>query len=356
MVLHPRPSPIAAAMYTLRDLDADLIVIHGPSGCCFGPARLLEKDGVRIVTTAMSEEDFIFGGEGKLIEVLKKVDEVFNPKLMGIVGTCASMIIGEDLKKAAMEAGVMDKSICCSVHSGCGDNTVGAIMVLKEAMSLGIIGKEEYERQKRLLEMATLLEKTRGTARSEYMGNYAGDDPIEAALEIMRTLKRGGRVACVLNAKKETAFVYADVILALSPFKDGISFLANLDSSLGLPRIRSYSKRIMEELNENDVHIELITGGLDEYPMAGKRAEEWLIENEPDLAIIAGIPHAVAVEKKMKTVVVSAGTRAAYNLKELGYDYVVNEQNAHRKCLGERRIRKSMLGEAIRRLIKRGVV
>lgn len=355
IILHPRPSPIAAAMYMLRDLDVDLIVIHGPSGCCFGPARLLERDGVKIITTAMSERDLIFGGEGKLIEVLKKVDDIFNPKLMGIIGTCASMIIGEDLKRAAMEAGVINKSICCNIHSGYGDNTIGAIMVLKEAMNLGIIEKGEYERQKQLLEMATLLEKTRGSARDEYMGNYAGDNPNEVAYEILNTLKKGGKIACILNAKKETAFVYADIFLALSHFKDGISFLANLNPNIGLPRIRSYSQYLIKELKSYGIEIELITGGLDEYPIAGKKAEDWLIKNNPDLAIIAGIPHAIAIEGKIKTIAVSAGTRASFNLKKLGYDYVVNEQHAHRISLGEKKIHKSILGRAIRRLVKREI-
>ena len=98
--MHPRPSPIAASLYTLRDLNADVIILHGPHGCCFRTSRLLEHDGVRIVTTAMSENDFIFGASEKLEETLKKVDSLFSPKLVGVVGTCASMIIGEDMKEA----------------------------------------------------------------------------------------------------------------------------------------------------------------------------------------------------------------------------------------------------------------
>ena len=71
--MHPRPSPIAAALYTLRDLNADVIILHGPHGCCFRTGRLLENDGVRVVTTAMSENDFIFGASEKLEETLSKV-------------------------------------------------------------------------------------------------------------------------------------------------------------------------------------------------------------------------------------------------------------------------------------------
>ena len=51
--MHPRPSPIAASLYTLRDMNVDVIIMHGPNGCCFRTGRLLESDGVRVLTTAM---------------------------------------------------------------------------------------------------------------------------------------------------------------------------------------------------------------------------------------------------------------------------------------------------------------
>ncbi len=341
-------------MYTLRDLDADVIVLHGPSGCCFGPARLLEKEGVKIVTTAMSEDELIFGGERKLSATLRKVDELFNPKLIGVVGTCASMIIGEDLRRAAAEAGVIKKAICCSIHSASGDNTLGAVAVLKEAMEAGLVSREEYSRQKHALEMAALLERTRGTARAEYIPGSPGDDPAAVGSLILRTLEGGGEVACVLNAKKETAFLYADLFLALADAGFGksgsVHFVANLDPKIGLPRIRSYSEKILQELSARGIEVEVITGGLDEYPISGERAREVLFDIRPDLAIISGIPHAVAVEGKLRTVAVSAGRRAASNLKSLGYDYVVNEEGAHSASLGNRRICKSILGESIRGL------
>ena len=67
-IIHPRPSPIAATLYTLRDMNVDVIIMHGPTGCCFRTARLLESDGVRVVTTGMSENDFILGAGEKFLE------------------------------------------------------------------------------------------------------------------------------------------------------------------------------------------------------------------------------------------------------------------------------------------------
>ena len=30
LIMHPRPSSIVAALYTLRDLDTDVVILHGP--------------------------------------------------------------------------------------------------------------------------------------------------------------------------------------------------------------------------------------------------------------------------------------------------------------------------------------
>ena len=102
--MHPRPSPIAASLYTLRDMNVDVIIMHGPHGCCFRTGRLLESDGVRVLTTAMAENDFILGASEKLENTLKEAYDMFKPEFIGVVGTCASMIIGEDLKEAISNA------------------------------------------------------------------------------------------------------------------------------------------------------------------------------------------------------------------------------------------------------------
>mgnify|MGYP001035698738 FL=1 len=353
MIIHPRPSPLAAAMYTLRDLDADVIVLHGPSGCCFRPARLLEKDGLRVITTALTDEEFIFGAEQKLIKVLRRVDEFFHPKLLGLVGSCASMIIGEDLRKAAREAGVEDKTICCDIHSGFGDNTVGAVIVLKAALEKGLITRHEFNRQKMMLEMATELEKNRGTARYEYLDPTPGDSPLNIAEEIMKKMKSGADIACVLNAKKETVFLYADIVLALNEVARRKSVrvrnLANLDASLGLPRVRSYAAEVLKMFRDRKIEVDHITGGLDEYPLTGIKAREILLKDPPDIAVIAGIPHAVAVEDSIRCVAVTVGSRAVSNLKRLGYTSVIADEDAHAISLGkDKKIQTSIFGQALR--------
>ena len=69
-VIHPRPNPIVAAMYTVRDMDVDVIVLHGPAGCSFMASRPLENAGVRVVTSALKDNDLIFGGTEPLVRTL----------------------------------------------------------------------------------------------------------------------------------------------------------------------------------------------------------------------------------------------------------------------------------------------
>jgi Ni-sirohydrochlorin a,c-diamide reductive cyclase subunit CfbD len=352
--VHPRPSPIAASLYTLRDLNADVVILHGPHGCCFRTGRLLESDGVRVLTTAMSENDFIFGASDKLEETLKKADEMFSPQLVGVVGTCASMIIGEDLKEAVENANIPATVLSVESHGGFGegDNTEGAIIVLEAAQREGIISQEEVERQVRMLKMATEIEKTRGMAQGEYIAPQYGDDKSEVAQMLLEAFEVGKKVALVLNAKKETSYLFADLMKIpfhqLYPHKPP-TIIANLDTEVGLPRIKQHAQNILEELAADGVEIEIITGGLDEYPVTGRNAVDFLKQGDYHVVVVAGVPHALPIEDlAVETVAVTDGPRLVEPLKKLGYTWVVTELDAHSKTLGTSEIVPSDFGNIIR--------
>lgn len=355
--MHPRPSPIAASLYTLRDMNADVIILHGPHGCCFRTGRLLENDGVRVVTTAMSENDFIFGASSKLEKTLKEVESMFHPKLVGIVGTCASMIIGEDLKEAVLNANINAKVLAVESHGGLseGDNTEGAIAVLEAASKEGIIPKEETERQSKMLRLATEIEKSRGMAKGGYIAPSYGDDKEDVASILINKLKKGEKVAIILNAKKETSYLFADILSIpyekINP-ENKPYIIANLDENVGLPRIRQHAANIKKELQNKGVNVNVITGGLDEYPVTGKKAIEALKGIEADFIIAAGVPHALPIENiKAEKLAITDGPRLVEPLKELGYDYVVTELDAHSKTLGVNKIVASDFGEIIRKCL-----
>jgi putative methanogenesis marker 13 metalloprotein len=355
--LHPRPSPIAASLYTLRDMNTDVIILHGPHGCCFRTGRLLENDGVRVVTTAMSENDFIFGASEKLEETLRKVDEMFSPDLVGVVGTCVSMIIGEDMKEAVKNANIKAKVITVESHGGLGegDNTEGAIAVLNAAAKEGIIPTSEMERQNNMLQLATVIEKTRGMAQGGYIKPSYGDNKVKVAKVLLEGFEKGDKIAVVLNAKKETSYLFSDILKI--PFEkfypnNKVTLIANLDERVGLPRIRQHAVNIKKELSNNGIIVDAVTGGLDEYPVTGKVAAKVLKEGKFDMVVVAGVPHALPIEEiEAITIAVTDGPRLVEPLKKLGYTHVVTEIDAHSKTLGTDRIVPSDFGDALRGLM-----
>ncbi|RCV63639.1 Ni-sirohydrochlorin a,c-diamide reductive cyclase catalytic subunit [Methanophagales archaeon] len=356
-ILHPRPSAIVAALYTLRDLDVDVAILHGPPGCSFKHSRLLEEDGMHVLTTAMNESNFVFGGQEALVSVLKKAEEMFQPELMGVVGTCASMIIGEDLSQTVEDSGVGCKVIAVDVHAGYRDNTVGVILTLESAYKAGIISSDEFERQKRMLEAATLLEKEVGAACKSFIPPSKGDSKIDVARRLLELIDAGKKGVCVLNAKKETAFMFADILRAVNKAATAsqIVNIANIDTNVGVRKIRGYSAIIRDELAADGITIDHLIGGLDEYGVAGDKAAAIIKEyySDYEFAVLLGIPHGVPLDKyniKMETFSVTNGPRTIEPLKWLGHDYAVLEIDLHPKTMGATGIIPSEFGDTILKL------
>jgi putative methanogenesis marker 13 metalloprotein len=383
MIMHPRPSPIAASMYQLRDIGVDAIIMHGPSGCCFRTARLLELDGVRVFTTAMDENDFIFGAMEKLNTTIEEVIDYLKKNkrnkinggdkyIIGIVGTCASMIIGEDLYAP------VDDYIDCDdimiipveIHSGLNDNTVGAIKTMESCLNLGLIDEKEFNRQKNMLAKATEIEKTRGMAKSKYL-KPTYDDDLDEVINLLKKAENL-KIACVLNAKKETAYLFANPLIEINKIKNNkiknnkiknnkikgngnidIINIANLDKNVGFEKIKKDAENILSEYSKNGIDIDYITGGLDEYPITGRKAVDILKEINPDIVVVSGVPHALPIEelkeinKDIITIGISDGPRLYHPIKEV-YDYGIIELDAHAKVLGKRNIVQSRFGEVLK--------
>ena len=352
-IMHPRPSPIAAAMYTLRDLGVEAIVLHGPPGCNFRTGRILEDDNVRVFTTAMLEYDFIFGAKERLLDLLKKMDEKFSFNLIGVVGTCASMIIGEDIESAIKSAKLKTQVIVVETHGGFSDNTTGAIQTLQAAAKLGLISEKEFKRQEKMLKLATEIEKSSGMASMDYIPPSRGDDKIKVGSGIIESIKEGDFLV-VMNAKKELGYIFSDILLAINEiakkFDSNIINLANLNSKIGLPRIRGYTENIIRDLSQNGVTIDHLIGGLDEYSLAGETAAQIISDKYSDIDnfLVIGNPHGVPIEKKR--IAVTNGPREVEPLKRMGYEKVILELDAHSMVVGVDSIVPSDFGNVLRSL------
>lgn len=361
-IIHPRPSSIVAALYTLRDLNVNVAILHGPPGCSFKHARLLEEDGLHVVTTGLDENGFVFGGHDRLVEVINRSIELFHPKILGVVGTCASMIIGEEMHDAVLEANPDIPVIEVEVHAGYHDNTRGVIFALESALDVGIIDRKEFERQEYLLSKATEVEKKHGAASKEYLAPSRGDVKYKVARRVIELLKEGKKGLVIMNAKKETGYMFADITLAVNELavalgkEENLVNMANIDENLGLPRVRQHAENLQRDFKAHGVKIHEIIGGMDEYPIAGEKVDLLIKEKykDYDFAVITGVPHAIPMEniKQMELISVTNGPRQVLPLKEMGHEYVVVEIDLHPKTLGVNRIVESEFGATLREVFK----
>lgn len=336
-VIHPRPNPIVGAMYTLRDMDVDVIVVHGPAGCSFMASRPLENAGVRVVTSAMKDRDLIFGGSEKLVSALKEAYDRFHPSTMAVVGTCASTIIGDDF-----EAAIRRADLPCNVFhvncQGCMEaNTDGAIRALQAGARAGIVSEEERDRQTALLKAATGIERRNGMAGRTYLSPAVSPTKLRVATAIADALKNGRRVAVAMLAKKELAYRFADIFPAVDGARRRLGgetlFVANLDGSVGLPRIRRYCDDILRDLGAEGVSIDGIVGGLDEYAVVGDRMREAIDAFGPDLTVVIGICHALP-GLKAEDILITDQPRELANYLQQGFGNAVGEVSSHNMVMG----------------------
>ncbi len=353
-IIHPRPNPIVAAMYTLRDLDVDVIVVHGPAGCCFMASRSIEEAGVRVVTSGITDNDLVFGAVDSLIETLKMVKERFDPKTVAVIGTCASMIIGEDLEAAIRRANIGSTVFSVDCHGCMKDNTSGAIKAIEAAEAAGIISHDEAQRQSAMMRAATELEKNNGMAGKDYLSPTRGPTKMGVAKMIIDTMKKGGTVTAAVIAKKELIYRFADIYVVLDEVKKAVGgktrFIGNIDRDIGLPRIRRYADDVLKELESKDIKVDIV-GGLDEYAVIGQRMKE-KVEAEPtDLLIIVGIAHAYPDIPK-DTILITDQPRQLANYLKSGYSNSVGEIASHSMVMSARNIIALETSDTIREMLK----
>jgi Ni-sirohydrochlorin a,c-diamide reductive cyclase subunit CfbD len=354
-VMHPRPNPIVAAMYTLRDMDVDVIVVHGPAGCGFMASRMLEEADVRVVTSGMRDDDLVFGASEPLIATLKTVKERFDPKTVAVIGTCASMIIGEDMGATIRRADIGCNVFPVDCHGCMGDNTAGAIKAIEAGRDAGILDAAEAERQVRLMRAATAMEKSVGMAGKQYLPPVKGPTKLKVANTVANALKAGKKVACVMLAKKELAYRFSDMFLAIEEAKAALGgetlYVANLRTDLGLPRIRRYAGDITSELAEGGVVMDCLTGGLDEYAVAGEASKAAVDAFAPDLLVLMGIPHAYP-GFSAENILITDQPRQLSNYLNMGFALAVGEISSHSMVMGTRRIIPLETGNTLREVVE----
>jgi len=98
----PTPSDRMGILWTLLNVEGSVIVEYGPAGTTHFSMGLFGSLGIeqenRLFTTHMREEDVIMGDTSRLENALVEVDQNFSPKVIFVVASSCSAVIGTDLR------------------------------------------------------------------------------------------------------------------------------------------------------------------------------------------------------------------------------------------------------------------
>ena len=233
------------------------------------------------------------------------------------------------------------------------NNTEGAIRALKAGAAAGIIPQEECDRQSKLLKAATQLEKKKGMAGRTYLSPAESPTKLSVCRRIVETLSAGKKIAVVMIAKKELAYRFADMFLAMDEARKKLGgstyFVANIDPEKGLPRIRGYCTDIQRDLESKGVKMDRVIGGLDEYAVVGDEMQEAVKEFSPDLTVILGICHAYPGLDE-DCILVTDQPRELSNYLDQGFA-AVGEVGSHGLVMGAKGIITLETAQTLRELI-----
>jgi nitrogenase molybdenum-iron protein beta chain len=88
------------AIQALLGVRGAMPIIHGSQGCStymrFQLCRHY-REPVNVASTSMNEGTVVYGGENNLIKALKTIFEEYDPSMVGVVSSCLTETIGDDI-------------------------------------------------------------------------------------------------------------------------------------------------------------------------------------------------------------------------------------------------------------------
>ena len=103
---YPIPSDYFGVLWALAGIQDSKTIEHGSTGTAgynnvnFGILNRLKPRG-KLFSSGLDEDDVVMGREEKLISAVKEIDTLYQPKLISIVATGVTSIIGLDLNGIA---------------------------------------------------------------------------------------------------------------------------------------------------------------------------------------------------------------------------------------------------------------
>ena len=205
------------------------------------------------------------------------------------------------------------------------------------------------------MKAATRLEKNVGMASKDYIQPAVSPTKMHVCRRIIEVLSNGGRVAVVMDAKKELAYRFADMFEAVDRARRKLGgetlFVANMEPDKGLPRIRNYCAEITADLESKGVRVDRVVGGLDEYAIVGDHMKEAVDAFSPDLTIILGICHAYP-GMGADDILITDQPRQLANYLNQGFQWAVGEISSHTMVMGAHSIVPLETADTLREMLE----
>ncbi len=94
------------AILPFKGLERSMVIIHGSQGCSTYMRRHIAEhfnEPIDVASSSLNEKGTIYGGEASLKKGLDNLIKLYNPGLIGVLTTCLSETIGEDVERVALE-------------------------------------------------------------------------------------------------------------------------------------------------------------------------------------------------------------------------------------------------------------
>ena len=101
-------------MYALFGIHAAVPLVHGSQGCAAYPMRMFNRhfqEAVQVAVSALGEEAAVFGGKKNLLESIENVIARKRPELIGVLTTCLSETIGDDVDGIITEGNFSESKV-----------------------------------------------------------------------------------------------------------------------------------------------------------------------------------------------------------------------------------------------------
>lgn len=98
----PRPGDRMGLIWSLLQIDESVVLEYGPSGTThFSIGTISSLSPImnnKLFTTHIDEDDVVMGDVKKLEEAILEIDEKYSPKVIFIIGSAITAVIGSDVK------------------------------------------------------------------------------------------------------------------------------------------------------------------------------------------------------------------------------------------------------------------